>query len=375
MGPPWDHGTVVRSGRGALVGEVIKRTKNGKFLGYYLRWYECGKRRHRASKQPSHAEARRMLLEIEARVARGEAGIAQRQHPMLLAELVERFLSEYGRPRIKDLDRYRAFGRRALQRIVPLLDKRADQVTSSDVTKAREALRRQYAPASVRVTLDYLSVVYGWAVRESIVPTNPCRGVERPEVEHSLDFLSREETRRLLAAAEKGATKPAGRLLQAAVAVALYTGLRKGEILGLRWIDLDLDTRRLTVARSYRRAPKSRKARHLRLPSAVIPLLREWRERCPRTLEGLVFPVGCAGRVGSDKAMLGLPRLWEVAGLRKALHPWHVLRHSFASHFVMSGGNILSLQKMLGHSDLKMTLTYAHLAPDFLEAEIEKLKY
>jgi integrase len=360
------------------MGEVIKRTKNGKFLGYYLRWYEGGKRRQMASKQPSHAEARRMLLEIEARVARGEAGIAERQHPMSLAELVERFLAEYSRPRIKDIDRYRAFGRMALQRIVPLLNKRADQVSSTDITKAREALRRQYASGTVRVTLDYLSIVYGWAVRERIVSANPCRGVERPEAEHSLDFLTREETRRLLETAEAGAAKPAGRLLHAAVAVALYTGLRKGEILGLRWIDLDLDTRRLTVARSYRRAPKSRKVRHLRLPSTLIPVLREWQKCCPRTAEGLVFPVGtagCAGRVGSDKAMLGLPRLWEVVGLRKALHPWHVLRHSFASHFVMSGGNILSLQKMLGHSDLKMTLIYAHLAPDFLEAEIEKLRY
>ena len=45
----------------------------------------------------------------------------------------------------------------------------------------------------------------------------------------------------------------------------------------------------------------------------------------------------------------------------------HVLRHTFASHFMMNGGNILTLQKVLGHSDLKMTLRYAHLAPDHLE--------
>ena len=45
----------------------------------------------------------------------------------------------------------------------------------------------------------------------------------------------------------------------------------------------------------------------------------------------------------------------------------HVLRHSFASHFMMNGGNILALQKILGHSDIKMTMRYAHLSPDFLE--------
>ena len=57
------------------------------------------------------------------------------------------------------------------------------------------------------------------------------------------------------------------------------------------------------------------------------------------------------------------------------MHPWHTLRHSFASHFVMSGGNILTLQKILGHSDIKMTLVYAHLAPDFLNAEMERVRF
>ncbi|MFC1556724.1 tyrosine-type recombinase/integrase [candidate division KSB1 bacterium] len=54
---------------------------------------------------------------------------------------------------------------------------------------------------------------------------------------------------------------------------------------------------------------------------------------------------------------------------------FHDLRHTFASNFIMSGGNILSLNKILGHSDLKMTMRYAHLAPDYLEGEIERLNY
>lgn len=48
----------------------------------------------------------------------------------------------------------------------------------------------------------------------------------------------------------------------------------------------------------------------------------------------------------------------------------HVLRHTFASHFMMNGGNILTLQKVLGHSDIKMTMRYSHLSPDFLEEAV-----
>lgn len=376
MGSLWDHRFVVRSWRGVLVGEILKRYKGEKFLGFYLRWYEGGKRQLIASKQPTHAEARRMLLEIEARAARGEAGIVRRQASPPLAELTQRFLADYSRPRIKDPERYRQNARIALQRVVPLLEKRADQVTAGDVAKAREALRRRYAPASVKLSLNFLSTLYAWAVREEIVRVNPCRGVERPLTQHSLEFLTRDEARRLIDAAAAEASNPIKRMLHVGILLALHTGLRKGEILGLRWQDLDLETRRLTIARSYGSTPKSGRVRHLRLPSALVPIFSQWRSDCPPSAEGFVFPLGRQrGTAAGSAAMLGLPRLMERIGLRRPAHPWHLLRHSMASHFVMAGGNILALQRILGHSDLKMTLVYAHLAPDFLESELEKIKF
>jgi len=58
-------------------------------------------------------------------------------------------------------------------------------------------------------------------------------------------------------------------------------------------------------------------------------------------------------------------------------HPigFHGLRHTFASHFMMSGGNILTLQKLLGHSSVAVTMKYAHLAPDFMRDEIARLRF
>ncbi len=355
---------MVRLRSGALMGDIIKR--HG---GYTIRWYEGGQRKTLASKQASYTEARRMLLEIEARVARGEAGIAERRLVWpTLAELIERFLSEYSRPRIKDLTGYRRSARLALQRALPALgDRRVDQVQPQAVAKLRDALRAQYKPASVAVTLSFLGALFSWATREGLASHNPCKGVDKPVVAHSLDFLERGEVQRLL---EASATDYR---LHVAIAIAAYAGLRKGELLGLRWRDLDLETRRLTIARPYTTLPKSGKARHLRLPAVLVPILGEWRKSCPLTPEGLVIPV--CGRIGTDSALLGLPALMATLGLRKVLHPWHLLRHTFASHFIMNGGNILALQKILGHSDLKMTLVYAHLAPDFLEGEMDKVRY
>jgi integrase len=254
--------------------------------------------------------------------------------------------------------------------------KRADILQPDDIAHLRDCLMRTHSAASVRSGLAYLNTAFSWAIKLGIVANNPVRGVERPVAAVGIDYFSHEEVETILrCAAERAAT---GRLLDkflsACIHLAIHTGLRKGELLGLRWQDLDLNTQRLTVARSYQTTPKSGKARHLRLPLLCVPLLREWRPVCPPTQQGLVFPVERGGN-HSTHALLGLPRLLQAAGVRVPAHPWHAMRHTFASHYVMQGGNILALQKILGHSDVKITMLYAHLAPDFLGAEMDRLKF
>lgn len=365
------------------MGEIIRRMKGGKFLGFYLRWYEAGHRHIMASKQETHAEAKRMLQAIEGRIARGLAGLEERPalgEQLSLNELAERFLAEYKRPENKDPAQYRVHARKSLRRALPLLGRRhADAVKPNDVAKLRDELSEQYGSGSIRATLAALQVLYSWAISQGLAKQNPCKGVKRPTTKYLLEFLSQEESSRLLSCCEQSA--PA---LYPMLATALYTGLRKGELFGLRWRDLDFSGHRLHVERSYTGLPKGGKARHLRLPSKLTLLLKEWRSQCPPTAEGLVFPVvrkagrgGPAGRatMGRGHEMLGLAELLEKAGCPQLERPWHAMRHTFASHFVMAGGNMLALQKILGHSDLKMSMVYAHLAPDFLDGEMEKVRF
>jgi hypothetical protein len=92
------------------MGEVIKKAKGGRFVGWYLRFVDVdGKRKQRASGQQTHAEAKRMLLEIEARIARGKLGVPEREPElamMTIADLSERFLKEYDSPKIRSHDRW-----------------------------------------------------------------------------------------------------------------------------------------------------------------------------------------------------------------------------------------------------------------------------
>lgn len=367
------------------MGDVIRKVKEGRFIGWYVRYRDAdGKRKQRASHQPTSALARRYLLAIEGRVARGLVGIAEPAPPQpTVKELVERFLSEYARPKIKDLDKYRLYARTALRRALPQLGKlAADAVAGADIDKLRQGLSRRLAPSSVRLTLDFLNTVYSWALKLKLVGNNPLRGLEKPAASGpgtgANEYLSKAEVQTLLTVAAQRAAvgSLADRMRYSSVHFALHTGLRRGEIFGLRWRDIDFDTRRLTVARSYRSTPKSGKPRQLRLPEEVVPILLDWARECPPTAEDLVFPIVTAvPRIGGDFDTLALPELLGDAGCRPRLRPWHALRHSFASHYMMAGGNILALQKILGHSDLRMTLIYSHLAPDFLADQMNKVKF
>ena len=157
------------------------------------------------------------------------------------------------------------------------------------------------------ISLHALSIEYGAGLRcvrlERVCPgrcgvgllaQSPQKGLELPRRESSLEYLTLDEARRLLSLAEERA-RTTDRAVDwsraVAIAIALRQGLRRGEIFGLRWQDIDLASGRMSVMRSYRQTPKSGLVRHLPLHSALIPLLTDWQSRCPKTPERLVCPV------------------------------------------------------------------------------------
>lgn len=376
VGPPKDQGPCYDEARGPSVGEVIRRQKEGRFIGYYLRFYEHGRRRQMASHQPSAADARRMLKEIEARIARGEAGIPEpkQQHFPTISALIDHFITDYSRPKIKDLTCYRLRAKSLLRHVTAQLGMRhAQDVSVHDIVKLRSGLCTTHSPGTVKNILSTLSVMFSWAQAQGLSPHNPCRGVERPQAQSALHFLSAQDVDTLLAGSKQRADTPSGLLLHVAICLVLHTGIRKGELLGLRRQDIDLQNRRLTIARSYSGSTKSGKTRHLRIPSVLLPILQTWLKHSPFPTSDLLFPIGRSNaKVATSDAMLGLPKLMKDVGMRTASQPWHLLRHTYASHYIMSGGNLIALSKILGHSDIKITMIYSHLSPDFLDAEMDR---
>jgi integrase len=268
-------------------------------------------------------------------------------------------------------------------RIFPVFSSRsAASIATVELERFRDRLLADgFASATVKKTLSALSKLYNWSRREGLIEcANPCSGVEHPRAARSIDYLDAREAAALLAHAEERAPS-----VFPMIAVAIYAGLRKGELYGLRWCDVHFDAARLDVMHSYRGVPKGGKARHLPMHAELVRILRAWRDRCPETSERLVFPIpdeqeshGAPRPVwcmGDRSDMRGLAELLKAAGCHELARPWHALRHTFASHFMMAGGNILALQKLLGHATIEMTMIYAHLAPDFMATEVARLAF
>lgn len=350
------------------MGEVIKRQSGGRFIGWYIRYYDGdGKRRIRASKQPTHAEARRMLLQIEAQIARGEAGVAEPRSRITVAELCARFLAA-AHPRARCEREYRRSAASGLNRILPLLGSlRIDKLRRRDIEQARDTLSLRYKPNTVRSALRPLGAALTWAVQQELLPQSPMHKIVRPRLEYSCERLTTEEASALLSEGKRRSlTSATAHSLYIGVSLALRLGLRRGEVFGLRWEDLDLKGLRLTVARSFDTLPKNGKLRTLPIPSALAEDLERWRTLCPKT-SAKVCPIGTHSRAA-------LAQLLSAAGCKPLSRGWHGLRHTFASVFIEQGGSILALKDLLGHSSLAMSLVYSHLAPSALARDIEKMK-
>ena len=182
---------------------------------------------------------------------------------------------------------------------------------------------------------------------------------ERPD----FDFFDFGEAERLVAAAEGE--------WRTMILVALRTGMRHGELLALRWQDVDLVAGRLTVRQNAVSGrigtPKSGKPREIPLGDEVKAALKAHRH-----LRGPLVFCDIGGNLLTDgETRHPLWRACKRAGLRQI--GWHCLRHTFASHLVMRGATMSAVQELLGHATILMTMRYAHLAPEVVRETVKLL--
>ncbi len=221
------------------------------------------------------------------------------------------------------------------------------------------------------ISLLNCSVELGWL--------QACPRIKKPKVavlSHDFCYLrtDQEITRFLRAALAEGEG------VHALYATAVYTGMRAGELAGLRWSDVDLDRRLITVQRSYEGPTKAGRIRHAPILDALLPTLRAWRLLCPGNI---VFP-NEAGEMQHPSARVFqevFQRVMRAAkfddvdrrGKKRPPLTFHGLRHTFASHWMMRGGDIFKLQRICGWQSFSMVQRYAHLSPEAYAQDYARL--
>jgi len=291
---------------------------------------------------------------LRARLLQGEPveGPERKEVPIVstfLAEWVETYAKTNNKPS-------EAWSKSMIVRrhLVPFFGKmRLDEIGVRDVERFKaEQLRRELSAKSVNNHLTVLRRALACAVEWAIIEHVPRIQWLRTAVPE-FDFLTREESDRLLAAV------PREHL--AIVATAVKAGLRRGELLALRWEDIDLRAGKILVRRSVWKgkvtSPKGGRSREVALSPKLAEALRGHRH-----LRGpIVFCNADGSMLTRDQIKRIVPTACRKAGLREI--QWHVLRHSFASQLVMAGVTLRAVQELLGHATIEMTMRYAHLAP------------
>ena len=291
-----------------------------------------------------------------------------------LVDLIDRYMSEYsGRDmaRIPRLAWWKEkIGSTKLPNVTP--DLIADALDDLRAGYAMQGMRgggkttrRKRSDATVNRYHAVLSAVYQHALRRrwGWVKRNPCREVERgQETPGRRRWLDDGERDRLLQACRESAWPG----LYPLVLLALSAGARRGELLGLRWQDVNLKAGRAILHDSKNSEPR------------VLPLVKPVREalaKLPRQIDsGLLFP-----SLTNPEKPYGIYKVWWAAlqAAQVSDFRFHDLRHSCASYLAMNGASAVEIADVLGHKTLAMVRRYSHLADshksDLLERVTGKL--
>ncbi len=231
------------------------------------------------------------------------------------------------------------------------LPERAKDISRKKVAEYISARAESVAPGTVQKEVTVLKHALKLAVEWELLNSNAAQGAKLPTVrECSTRYLSPGEL--------KTALEKACEWMRAPIALSAFTGMRRGELLSLRWMDVDLAGRRI-----YLRETKNGSLRVLALNGLAAGVLAS----LPMEAPGDVVLSG----VNAQKLSVYTKRLFARLGIEDA--SFHSLRHTAASWLVMQGVDLYAVGQLLGHRTPRMTQRYAHLSPQYMAGAVGKL--
>jgi integrase len=360
--------------RGNGEGSITRHKASGKWMARYIVETPAGPKR-----RTIYADTRKEAAEKLAKALAHRAdGIVVDDKNLTVGEYLDRWLSEAVRGTVREStfsrDKYLV-----TNHIKPSLGRlKLKNLNALHIQgHYRERLDSGLSGSTVQKIHHVLHKALAQAVRWNLIPRNPADSVKAPTpVPKEMHPLSAEEAQRLLEAAQ-------GDRLEALYVLAIHTGMRRGELLGMRWEDVDLDSASVRVRRTLTRIdngrrlalaePKTRRSRRtVGLTQRAVEALRSHRARQAEeklkagslyASQGLVFAGEGGGFINpSNLRQRSFAPLLKRAGLQQIT--FHDLRHTCASILFRSNIHPKFVQELLGHASVAITLdTYSHMLP------------
>lgn len=374
-----------------------------KLTGFTLRVYPTGKKVYRCEYARGKritlgktdiltpAQARDQAKEVLANHTKGIDPKAPKKSEInsTLSQFIEHEYTPWfkaSRKTTKSLDNLKhftkAFGNKSIKDITPyLLEKWRTQ-----------RLKAGTKPSTINRNITSLKAAIAKALEWDLIESHPLAKLKLSKIDHTgkLRYLTKNEETNLRKAidireekirtardnanewrrARSRAEFPDLRnqafadYMKPMILISLNTGLRKGELLSLTWNKVNLERASLTIAGEL---AKSGKTRDIPLNNEALSALKNWREQTGN--DDLVFQNKDGEQLNEmRKSWATILKLAAIETFR-----WHDMRHHFASKLVMAGVDLNTVRELLGHSDIKMTLRYAHLAPEHKAEAVAKL--
>lgn len=326
----------------------ISKTKNGKWLVDYT---SRGQRVRRVI-GTSKRQAEEVAATAKADILRGTYHLARAKEAVPFEAFAREFLELYSKQNKRSWRRDES----SLRNLTAFFKGSLADITGAEIERFKNLRRSQgLAPATVNRELACLKTLFSKAVEWGRLESNPAERVKKFREDNVKErILTDEEARRLLDEASPS--------LRPALVLALNTGMRKDEILGLRWDDTDTLKGYIYIGGAD---SKSGRARTVPMNGCALEALNS----LPKVGEFVFHNPQTKSRIKDIKtAFKSACRRSKIKGLT-----FHALRHTAATRMVEAGVDLVTVSKILGHSSIQMTMRYAHPTPENMKRAVEKL--
>jgi len=352
----------------------LRERKDKKGISYFID-YTVNRIRRRQNVGTNKKTALEICQNVQAKLSLGQFDIyTQPENTISLIDLIKNFLSsKRNHLRASSLKRYQNYLDKFVEYMgkyfpAPLLNIREIKTNYIDESfnyflENEITNKKKWEPKTVNGLRAILIQLFNYGIKQGYLSSNPAKDTKRfrENGKNIVEFFSDEELEKIWGELDEYWIEP--------LKFIVHTGLRKGEWINLNWKNVKLtgENPSITIVSSGSWQTKTGESRVIPLNQIALEIIKKQKGRNAE----YVFTQKNRLKIHPDRPYHKLKTVLKNLELEGDIHK---LRHTFASKLVMKGRPLYDVQKLLGHTDIKTTMIYAHLSPDYLKESVKELE-